>query len=325
MTARAIIAGLAVLAALLVAPLVVDGHVLSILIVALFLAAAGQAWNVMMGFAGQLSLGHALYVGLGAYCSAALFVHLGIGPWPGMLAAIVVCVAAAAAIGVLAFRFGVAGVYFALLTIAFAEFTRIGFDHFSWVGGSGGLFLPVAQRAHDDLWALRGQPAMFYYVLLAYGAAVLALCRALLHGRIGFYWRAVREDPAAAEALGVDLFRAKMQAVMLSAALTAPVGVLHAFYYNNLFPEQIFSINRSIELILGPIIGGIGTLAGPIIGAFALTFLGEGLNAVMSAIGLDLPGTKHVFYGLCLLAVVIWLPDGIWPPLARRLGLGGRS
>ena len=324
MNARAIVVGGTLLAALLVAPLVVDGHVLSILIVALFLAAAGQAWNVMMGFAGQLSLGHALYVGLGAYVSAALFVHLGIGPWLGMVAAVLVCVAAAAAIGVLAFRFGVAGVYFALLTIAFAEFTRIGFDHFAWVGGSRGLFLPVAQRAHDDLWALRGQPAMFYYVLLAYGVAVLALCRALLHGRIGFHWRAVREDPAASEALGVNLFGAKMRAVMLSAALTAPVGVLHAFYYNNLFPEQIFSINRSIELILGPIIGGIGTLAGPIVGAFALTFLGEGLNAAMSAIGLDLPGTKHVFYGVCLLAVVIWLPDGIWPPLARRLGLEKR-
>src|SRR3970282_378484 len=112
--------------------------------VILYFASTGQAWNILMGFAGQLSLGHALYVGLGAYTTAALYVHFGIGPWLGMQVAILISVTSGAIIGGLAFRFGVAGVYFAILTIAFAEFARVGFDHFSWVRGSSGLFLPVA-------------------------------------------------------------------------------------------------------------------------------------------------------------------------------------
>jgi branched-chain amino acid transport system permease protein len=101
--------------------------------------------------------------------------------------------------------------------------------------------------------------------------------------------------------------------------------VLFAFYYNNLFPEQVFHISRSIELILGPIIGGIGTLFGPIVGAFLLTALSETLHEVMLGFGIDVPGIKQVFYGICLLLVVMFLPDGVWPPLAKRLGLGLRG
>jgi len=101
--------------------------------------------------------------------------------------------------------------------------------------------------------------------------------------------------------------------------------VFYAFFYNNLFPEQVFSISRSIEIILGPIIGGIGTLFGPILGAFVLTGLAETLNAIMSTFGLELPGARQVFYGVCLLLVVVALPDGVWPPLARRLGVGERK
>jgi branched-chain amino acid transport system permease protein len=112
-----------------------------------------------------------------------------------------------------------------------------------------------------------------------------------------------------------------MYAVTISAAITAFAGVFYAFFYNNLFPEQVFGIGRSIEIILGPVIGGIGTLFGPILGAFVLTGLAETLNAAMGAFGLDLPGAKEVFYGLCLLVVVVALPDGVWPPLARRLGI----
>jgi branched-chain amino acid transport system permease protein len=307
--------------ALLAAPFALSGYLLSVLIVALYFAYVGQAWNVMMGFAGQLSLGHALYVGLGAYAAAALFVRLGVPPWLGLLAAVGVAVAFAAAIGFLAFRFGIGGVYFALLTIAFAEFTRIGFDHFGWVGASAGLFLPVAQRSGSDLLALRGTPTMFYYVILALAALALALSRWLLRSRVGYYWMALREDQEAAQALGVDAFRYKMAAVVISAAMTAVAGVFFAFYYNNLFPEQIFGIGRSIEIILGPIIGGLGTLAGPILGAFVLQLLAEALRETLAALGLEVPGLTQLFYGLCLLAVVVFLPNGIWPPLARKLRL----
>jgi branched-chain amino acid transport system permease protein len=312
-------------AALLAAPLVASDYLLTVLIIILYSAYTGQAWNVMMGFAGQLSLGHAIYVGLGAYAAAALYVHFGIAPWIGLAAAIAVAAACGAFIGFLAFRFGVGGVYFAILTIAFAEFARIGFDHFSWVGGSSGFFLPVANYARNDVWTLRGNPTMFYYVMLVLTVAAFVLCRALLKSRVGYYWQAIREDEAAARSVGINTFRYKMYAVVLSAGMTAIAGVFFAFYYNNLFPEQVFHISRSIEIILGPIIGGIGTLFGPIIGAFLLTGLSETMLELLGALGLDVPGAKQVFYGICLLLVVLVLPDGVWPWLARKLGLAGKN
>ena len=312
------------LAALLVAPLFVHGYTLSVLILVFYFAYLGQTWNIMMGFAGQLSLGHALYFGLGAYASAALFVHFGVSPWVGMLAGGIVAAAAGAIIGALGFRFKIGGVYFAILTIAFAEFTRILFDHWLWVGGSGGLFLPVSGRSSNDLLALRGSPEMFYYLWLAFTIGVLVLCRALLSSRLGYFWLAIRENEEAAQALGINTFRYKIFAVMLSAALTAFGGVLYAFYNNNLFPGAIFSISRSIDMLLGAIIGGVGTLMGPIIGAFILTPLGETLTVALEPLhdfGFKLDGIKQVFYGLCVVAIVVFQRRGVWPWLWRKLGL----
>jgi branched-chain amino acid transport system permease protein len=311
----------AFIVALLAAPWFVNDYLLTVLIIILYFAYTGQAWNIMMGFAGQLSLGHAIYVGLGAYVAAVLFTRYGIGPWIGFLAAIPVAGACGAIIGFLAFRFGVAGVYFAILTIAFAEFARIGFDHLDFVDASAGLFLPVAQYAHNDLWRLRGSPTMFYYVMLTATLLALVLCRLLLRCRMGYFWLAIREDEQAARATGIDTFMYKMYAVMISAAVTSFAGVFYAFFYNNLYPENVFSISRSIEMILGPVIGGIGTLFGPILGAFVLTGLAESVTSAMAALGFDLPVAKQVFYGVCLLLVVVALPEGVWPPLARLLGI----
>jgi branched-chain amino acid transport system permease protein len=321
-TRRPLVLLAAVFAALAIAPWLANDYLLTVMIVALYLAYTGQAWNIMMGFAGQLSLGNAIYAGLGGYVAAVLFTRYGVAPWIGLLAAAPVAAACAALIGFLAFRFGVAGVYFAILTIAFAEFARIGFDHLDFVNASAGLFLPVAQYTHDDLWHLRGNPTMFYYVMLVATAGAFLLSRALLRGRMGYFWLAIREDEQAARAMGIDSFRYKMFALMISAAVTSFAGVFYAFFYNNLYPEQVFNITQSIEMILGPIIGGIGTLFGPILGAFVLTGLAESVTSIMSALGFDLPGAKQVFYGICLLLVVLALPEGIWPPLARRLGVG---
>jgi len=311
-------------AGLLIAPMFAGDYLLTVLIEVLYFAFVGQAWNVMMGFAGQLSLGHALYVGLGAYTSAALYVRFGIVPWIGLVAAVPIAMAAGAILGFLAFRFRVAGVYFTILTIAFAEFARIGFDHLGWTNGSAGLFLPVAQYTHNDLWRLRGHPAMFYYVMLAATMLAFLGCRMLLKSRIGYFWLAIREDEQAARATGIDTFRYKMYAVVISAGMTSFAGVFYAFYYNNLFPEQVFSILRSIELILPPMVGGIGTLFGPIAGTFVLESLSEGLRTALAFFGVDIPGIKQVFFGVVLLFVVVAMPEGIWPWLSRRLGLKGR-
>jgi branched-chain amino acid transport system permease protein len=302
-------------------PWLAGPYAVSVATLILYFAYTSQAWNVMMGFAGQLSLGHALYVGLGAYAAGGLYYHLGIGPWAGLPVAVAVAALVGVGIGWLAFRFGVSGVYFALLTIAFAEFTRIGFDHMAWTGGPGGMFLPVAQRDRVDLLHFRGPPALYYYAMLALTAGALALCARLLGTRAGYYWRAIRDNEDAAQALGVPVFRWKLLAVALSAGMTAISGVFFAFYNNNLFPEQIFSAAGSVEIILGSVIGGVGTLFGPILGAALLTLLREGVTEVLAAVGWEMPGAKQVVTGVVLLGVVMFLPDGIWPPLARRLGI----
>jgi branched-chain amino acid transport system permease protein len=313
---------LGIFAALLVAlPAFAGNYLLSVATLILYFAYTGQAWNVMMGFAGQLSLGHAVYVGVGAYAAGGLFFHYGIGPWAGLWLAMLLCVALGLVIGFLAFRFGISGVYFALLTIAFAEFTRIGFDHLDWLGGPGGMFLKVAQRDTWDVLNFRGPPLMYYYSILFLCGAALALCSWLLKSKAGYYWQAIRENEEAAQALGINTFRWKMLAVAISSAMTAVSGVFFAFYYNNLFPEQIFHISRSIEIILGPIIGGVGTLFGPILGAAVLTLLSDGITEGLAAAGWEIPGIKQVFYGVVLLAVIMFLPNGIWPFLAKKLKL----
>ena len=314
---------LAILAALLaVFPVFAGPYALSVATLILYFAYTGQAWNVMMGFAGQLSLGHSLYVGVGAYAAGALFYRWGIGPWAGLWVAIVLCTAFGLAIGFLAFRFGISGVYFALLTIAFAEFTRIGFDHIDWLGGPGGMFLKVAQRDAWDLLNFRGPPVMYYYAMLALCIFALLICFLLLKSKAGYYWQAIRENEEAAQALGINVFRWKMAAMAISSAMTSVAGVFFAFYYNNLFPEQIFNISRSIEIILAPIIGGIGTLFGPILGAAVLTLLSDGITEAIAALGWEIPGIKQVFYGVVLLVVVMFLPNGIWPAIAKKLRLG---
>ena len=302
-----------------VAPFFVSNYVLSVLVVVLFAAYFGQAWNLLMGIAGQLSLGHALYVGLGAYASAVLFVRFDLPPWLGMLVGMALAALVGSLIAALSFRFSVTGVYFALLTIAFAEFTRVLFDHFGWVGATSGLFLPVANLAHDDLLFLRGSTAMFYYCLLVLTLGALALSRYLLHRRIGYYWQAIREDQDAAQALGIDVFRYKVAAMALSAAMTALGGAFVAFYNNNLYPDTVFAVGQSIEIITAPIIGGLGTLFGPILGAFVLTTLGEAMTSLSGIFGID--GLKQWFYGAVLLAIVALQPAGLWPWLRARLGL----
>jgi branched-chain amino acid transport system permease protein len=320
---RARVALAMLLAILLALPLVASNYIISVMVLVLFAAYLGQAWNIMMGYVGLLSIGHALYVGLGAYTAAALFVHYGLPPWLGMIAGMAVASLVGTAIGALSFRFGLTGVYFALLTIAFAEFTRILFDHFGWVGASSGLFLPVKSLTQSDLVNLRGPPAMFYYLMLALVGAALALSRALTRGRIGYYWQAIREDQDAAEALGINAFRYKLAAVALSAAMTAIAGGIEAFYYNNLYPSSVFAIGNSVELMSAPIVGGLGTLGGPLVGAFLLTVLGETMTSLTAGVHID--GLKQWTYGAVLLAIVVLRPGGIWPWLAGRLGLMTRD
>jgi branched-chain amino acid transport system permease protein len=305
---------------LVAAPLFLDRYTTSVLILVFWSAYVGQAWNVMMGFAGLLSLGHALYIGLGAYVTAALWVHFGISPLLGLVPAALICMAFGAAMGWLSFRFRIEGVYFALLTIAFAEATRIGFDHISWTGAAAGFFIKVSSDT-SQWWNLRGGPLFFYYFGLVMAAGALLGCGLLRRSPMGHRWVAVREDAEAARAIGIDVMRARLSAVLVSAGMTSLAGVFYAFYYNSLFPSQIFDMSRSVDILLAPIIGGVGTLFGPVLGAFILVPLGEGLTAATQAVGIDAPGAKAVFFGLALMIIISLAPSGLWPFLREKLGL----
>jgi len=317
---------------LAVAPLGLNDYLVAVCMNIMFLALVGQSWNLMLGFAGLLSIGHALFVGVGAYIAGVLFARLGIPPVIGVFAAVGGAVLVGAMIGYLGFRFSIGGVYFALLTIAFAEFTRILIAESSFLGGAEGLFLKVSSRQGIDLVNLRGSQEMFYYLLFILAFATLALCRWLLRSKIGYYWQAIRDDQDAAEALGVNTFRYRMYAVMISSGIAGIAGVWNVFYYNNLFPDTVLNIERSIEYTLAPIVGGVGTLFGPIFGAFVLTPLSEGITELIDLLKhlnvidprLKLNGVKLLFWGLVVAAIVLFRPAGLWPWARDRLGLAAR-
>lgn len=317
---------LGLLAVLLLAPVFLDRYLLSVMILVFWYATVGQAWNIMMGYCGQLSLGHCLYSGLGGYIAALLWVKFGIPPWLAALPAMGVACGCGVVIGWLAFRYEISGVYFALLTIAFAEIARIAFDNWAGGGGAAGFFIPLVPVGEAGLWTLSGGPLQFYYLMLAFALAALILTAALRASPLGHAWLAIREEPEAARALGIDIFRAKLAAIVISAAITALAGVVYAFYQRNLFPSEAFDMSRSIVMIMGPIVGGLGTLMGPVIGALILTPLGQALIALIERLfGHAVPGANLLAYGLLLMVIISTNASGVWPGLSRRLGLAART
>lgn len=300
-------------------PFVCNDYILSILILSLYFAYVGQAWNLMMGYAGQLSLGHALYVGVGAYLGAGFFVHFNLSPWLSMI--IIFCFTAGlgAFIAWLGFRFAIKGVHFTLLTIAFAECARLVFEHWHYFGATAGLFIPVKSDQGIDLLNLRGSSTMFFYLFASLTTLMFIFVRKVLKTKLGFQMLALREDQQAAESLGIPLLKVKITAVALSGGLASIGGLLYAFYQNSLFPDQAFGMARSVEFLMGPIVGGVGTLLGPIVGALVLTPLGESMAYLADALQIHIPGLKHLFYGLSMLAIMLFLPKGLWPTVKNRI------
>jgi branched-chain amino acid transport system permease protein len=302
------------LALLALVPVIADDFQLSVLALIFLFAYVGQAWNLMMGFAGQLSLGHALYFGVGGYAVAVLAASYGVTPWLGMPISFVICAVLGAVVGALGFRFAVRGVYFALLTIAFAELARVLFEHWEFVGKTGGFFLPALGAENVALVSLRGGAAFFYYALLVSLAACWALSALLVRSRIGYFWRAIREDEDAARAIGVPAFRMKLLAVAISAGLTGIGGGWFALMGGSLFPETMFGMRMSIEIIIAPIVGGLGTLFGPILGAFVVVPLNE-LSKELAQ-HFNIGGLNFLIYGLLLGSVVLFAPHGLWPRIS---------
>lgn len=306
------LAALLAVAVLMVLPWVVSSYVVTVLIFIFFYAYLGQAWNIVGGYAGQLSAGHAAFVGVGGYAAALLSMHAGLTPWIGMWIGGVLAAALGAVIGYLGFRFGLRGFYFVLLTVAFAEICRVVALNVDAVGGALGLYITFTGNPRQFQFQ---DNRVYYYVALTLMLGATALVWALERHRLGSYLTAIRQDEAACEALGVDTFRCKMLAMVLSSFLTGVGGTFYAFYLFSLQPNAVFGIPLSVEIIIRPIVGGAGTVLGPIIGSFILSPLAEISRTYFSQGGWN--GAHLIVYGLLLIAVVLFLPQGAYPALLR--------
>jgi branched-chain amino acid transport system permease protein len=291
---------------LLVLPLVVTSRfAIDIFIRVLLFAFIGVAWNLIGGYAKQLSLGHAAYFGLGAYTSTIMQIDFGISPWIGMLAGGVVAMLASLPIGALCFR--LRGPYFAISTIATAQVVMLlflKFRDFAW--GAEGTTIPNLGNA--PLMMQFEAKAAYYYIALGLLAIGLTITYRIERSWMGFYLVAIGEDEDAAEAIGVNTMRIKRDIYMISAFLTALAGTFYVQYIYFIDPNTAFNFNISVEAALVSIVGGVGTLWGPVIG----TILLEATSALLQSwLGSSFGGVQLTVYSLILMAVILWRPTGL--------------
>jgi len=299
----AAIAAFAVAVALLPA-VTSSGVVLNMAIMTLYAALLGQAWNLLAGFGGQFSFGHAVFFGTGAYAAAVLQARFGWNAWAALPAALALGAAVGGFIGTLSFRYGLRGSYFALVTLAFAEVFRILANNVQFTGAGVGLMIRLEPGAARFQFA---DKAGYLYVILAFVVLGLLISWWLKHSRYGAWLQAVRDSEDSAAALGVNVFAVKLQAIMLSGALTAAAGVFYVQYFQYIDPSLAYGPAVSVEALLGPIIGGLGTVWGPILGATVLHLLGEATRGLVPS----LPGINLIAYGVLLVLMIMYLPRGI--------------
>jgi branched-chain amino acid transport system permease protein len=314
MTFRDLVPIIILVALLAFVPVFVTANtVLNFLVFTLIIALTAQGWNILAGFGGQFSFGHAAFFGTGAYAAALLQVRLGINPWVAFVIGSAAGAMVGWAIGYLSFRSGLRGSYFALVTLAFAEVLRILANAATFTGGAAGVLIKLDVRPENFQFESRGG---FFWIALALVGAVLVLTRWIERSRFGAQLVAVRENEAAAKALGVDTLRVKLGAITVSGAVTAAAGCLYAQYFLYVDANIAYGTWISVEAILAPIVGGLGTVFGPLVGAIALHGLGE-----ITKLGAgSVPGIDLMVFGALLVVAVAFAPDGILGLARRRRG-----
>lgn len=297
-----------------VTPLIVRGaFFLDALILILLWGSISAAWNVAGGYAGQVSLGHAAFFGIGAYAAALMSARYQQSPWLGLAVGVLLSLVAGALIGYLSNR--LKGPYFALSTIAFAEVLKIVASRWrGFTAGSEGIPVPF----RPGFWTLGLDHVAWVYLALALALACYGLSVYLEQSRVGYRLAGVREDEDAAEALGIDTRRLKVGAVTLSAALTSVCGSLWAQYVGFVDPAYVFSIDLSVRFALNSIIGGMGTALGPFLGSLLITSLETYLRATFSGMKAGFSGIYLIIYGTVLILVVRFVPEGL-AGIATRL------
>src|SRR6059058_2801254 len=285
-----------------------------LMILILLYALMAQSWNVVAGFSGQISLGHAIFFGIGAYSSTVLFAKYGITPWVGLLVGILISTLAAIAIGVPTLR--LRGHYFAIATLLIGSSVQIVFQRWDWVGAASGLYVPINRTAPWFYLQFHTSKIPYYYLALLAAAAGYFLVLKLRRSRFGFRLQALRDEPDAAASLGIAIARHKVMAFMISGAMMSVAGTFYGQYVLVLDPERLFSAEISILVLLMSVLGGSGTLWGPALGAAILVPLSEYSRIWFSGTGrtIDL-----IVYGILIMAVCMWRPSGILSLLEERV------
>jgi branched-chain amino acid transport system permease protein len=281
-----------------------SGVMLTLVMMTLYATLLAQSWNLLGGYGGQFSFGHALFFGTGAYVQAIAQIGHGIGPWAALPMAVVVAAAVGAFVGALSFRYGLKGSYFALVTLAFAEVFRILAVSVGFTGGGVGLMLPLRESFGNMQF---GSRKGYIVLILGFVVAALLVTSWLRHSRFGAYLQAVRDNEDAARAVGVDPFRVKLGAITLSGGFMGAAGAFYVQVFQYIDPAIAFGPATSVEALVAAIVGGMGTLWGPVLGAVALHLLSEFTRNLFG----QLPGLNMVIYGVVLVAIVTFLPRGL--------------
>ena len=290
-----------------------SGVALNFLMMALYAALLAQAWNILGGFGGQFSFGHALFFGTGAYLQSIAQLQWGLNAWAALPLAVAGSAGVGVFVGALSFRYGLKGSYFALVTLAFAEVFRIVALSVPFTGAGVGLMLPLRESVANMQF---GSRKGYVYLVLAFVAVALFVTWWLKHSRFGAYLQAVRDNEDAARAIGVNPFSVKLGAIALSGGLMGAGGAFYVQVFQYIDPGIAYGPGTSVEALVAAIVGGMGTLWGPVLGAVALHALADLTRNLFG----QLPGINMVIYGVVLVLIVMFLPRGI-----AGLGAAARS
>jgi branched-chain amino acid transport system permease protein len=290
-----------------------NAYIVGLVVRVLLFIALGQAWNVIAGIGGQMSLGHGVFFGIGAYVTGLLFNDAGLTPWIGMWLAAIVAGVVALIVGAITFR--LRGIYFALATVVISlGFEKVTRYYAAFTGGDTGLAIQFRGTAPAVMqWR---EPQAFLWLTLVLVVAYFIITRWLLRGDFGLSLQAVRDDEEAAAASGVNVYRTKILALLLSAVMTSLAGTLHLQFYSSIDPGTAFGLSQAIQIQLPALIGGLATAGGPVIGGVIMILLSEATNIASAA--LDLPGADILAYGLVLLFIVFKAPAGVLGLITSR-------
>ena len=286
-------------------PVVTDsGVALNFVMMALYAMLMAQAWNMLGGYGGQFSFGHALFFGTGAYMQAIAQLNFGLNAWVALVLAVVAAAGVGVFVGALSFRYGLKGSYFALVTLAFAEVFRIIAVSVGFTGGGVGLMLPLQESFANLQFSTRKGSIV---LVLGFVVAALLVTAWLRHSRFGAQLQAVRDNEDAARAIGVDPWRVKLGAITLSGGFMGAAGAFYVQVFQYIDPAIGFGPHTSVEALVAAIVGGMGTLWGPVLGALVLHLLADLTRNLFG----QLPGLNMVIYGCVLVVIVMFLPRGL--------------